>query len=126
MKWWGWGAPDIEVNPSPEFLHRIRDLLSAAPRQPVRERPALSAPRPVELPCRSANDDPTRLTFAGGRSYLDLIRLRSNTPIESADAVAFPQSVAEISAVLAAKNVAVVPFGGGTSVVGGVAPLRGG
>ena len=33
---------------------------------------------------------------------------------------------AGISAVLAAKNVAVVPFGGGTSVVGGVAPLRGG
>ncbi len=49
--------------------------------------------------------------------------------IESApDAVLAPPDAAHVAAVLAAcaaAGVAVVPFGGGTSVVGGVEPERG-
>jgi alkyldihydroxyacetonephosphate synthase len=73
-------------------------------------------------------DDETRLRHAGGRSYLDLLRLRGGDIRCAPDAVVLPADEAEIAAVLsvcARGDCAVVPFGGGTSVVGGVAALRG-
>jgi alkyldihydroxyacetonephosphate synthase len=73
-------------------------------------------------------DDETRLRHAGGRSYLDLLRLRSGDIGCAPDAVVLPADGAEIAAVLqacAGADCAVVPFGGGTSVVGGVTALRG-
>ena len=54
--------------------------------------------------------------------------MRSGTPDGAPDAVVHPAGHDEIRALLelcAAHSLAVVPFGGGTSVVGGVAPLRG-
>jgi alkyldihydroxyacetonephosphate synthase len=56
------------------------------------------------------------------------LRLRNNRILHAPDAVAYPQSEAEVHAVLqwaATESVAVVPFGGGTSVVGGVEALSG-
>ena len=75
-----------------------------------------------------ATDDEARVRHAAGRSYLDLLRLRSGDLPAAPDAVVLPASAAEVAAVLrwcSDSGVAVVPFGGGTSVVGGVAPLRG-
>ncbi|HEY3469821.1 MAG TPA: FAD-binding oxidoreductase [Amycolatopsis sp.] len=75
-------------------------------------------------------DDAARLARATGLSYLDLLRRRSPTadfPVP--DAVVLPAGPDEVQAVLEAcvrHDVGVVPFGGGTSVVGGVAALRGG
>ncbi|HEY6762299.1 MAG TPA: FAD-binding oxidoreductase [Baekduia sp.] len=69
-----------------------------------------------------------RAAHANGMSYLDLVR-RSAAPPRAPDAVVAPGSHDEVGAVLRAcaeHGVAVVPFGGGTSVVGGVAPERGG
>ena len=65
--------------------------------------------------------DEARVSRAAGRSYLDLLALRSGT-FAVPDAVVRPGSAAEVAAVLR-TGIAVVPFGGGTSVVGGVAPL---
>ncbi len=73
-------------------------------------------------------DDAARLRHAAGRSYLDLLALRSGVIAEAPDAVVHPASADEVQRVLrvcAEERCAVVPFGGGTSVVGGVAPLRG-
>jgi alkyldihydroxyacetonephosphate synthase len=72
-------------------------------------------------------DAAVRAAHANGMSYLDLVR-RSAAPPRAPDAVVLPASHDEVAAVLAACSehaVAVVPFGGGTSVVGGVAPERG-
>jgi alkyldihydroxyacetonephosphate synthase len=72
-------------------------------------------------------DGPVRAAHANGMSYLDLIR-RTAAPPAAPDAVVAPADHAEVGAVLRActeHRVAVVPFGGGTSVVGGVAPQRG-
>lgn len=72
-------------------------------------------------------DDPTRLAHAAGRSYLDLLALRAGT-VEAPDAVVTPGTPAEVAQLLrvcSEQRIAVVPFGGGTSVVGGVTPLRG-
>jgi alkyldihydroxyacetonephosphate synthase len=73
-------------------------------------------------------DADSRLLRAGGKSYRDLIRRRAGEVASAPDAVVLPadaEGVAEVLAVCAEAGVAVVPFGGGTSVVGGVEPLRG-
>ena len=75
-----------------------------------------------------STDDGNRLRHAAGRSYLDLLSLRGGRIDAAPDAVVTPRCAAEIAAVLgacAAASSAVVPFGGGTSVVGGVSALRG-
>jgi alkyldihydroxyacetonephosphate synthase len=70
-----------------------------------------------------------RVRHAAGRSYPDLFRLRTGDASGAPDAIVCPGSEAEVAEVLRAcdsAGIAVVPFGGGTSVVGGVEPLRGG
>jgi alkyldihydroxyacetonephosphate synthase len=70
--------------------------------------------------------DRDRLLHAGGKSTLDLLRRREPTQ-DAPDAVLLPGSDDEVAAILghcALAGIAVVPFGGGTSVVGGLDPLR--
>ncbi|WP_235921702.1 FAD-binding oxidoreductase [Lentzea tibetensis] len=70
-----------------------------------------------------------RLGRAGGLSYLDLIKRRGCGELTIPDAVVLPSSPEEVQEVLRVcveHDIAVVPFGGGTSVVGGVEALRGG
>ncbi|MDP1850783.1 MAG: FAD-binding oxidoreductase, partial [Solirubrobacteraceae bacterium] len=72
------------------------------------------------------DDHLTRVTHAAGRSYPDLLRLRSGRHLSAPDAVVYPADHDEVAAVLATcatHAIAVVPFGGGTSVVGGVEPV---
>jgi alkyldihydroxyacetonephosphate synthase len=74
-------------------------------------------------------DRDARLGRSGGLSYLDLVRHRTAGELAVPDAVVLPADPDQVTAVLAAcarHDVAVVPFGGGTSVVGGVAALRAG
>jgi alkyldihydroxyacetonephosphate synthase len=69
-------------------------------------------------------DRESRLRRAGGKSYLDLLRRREGDASDAPDAVVLPGTTEETAAVLAAcgeLGVVVVPFGGGTSVVGGLA-----
>ncbi|MEV4155501.1 FAD-binding oxidoreductase [Nocardia salmonicida] len=69
-----------------------------------------------------------RLRHAGGKSTPDLLRRRASAPQDAPDAVVFPADHPQVLALLAycaEHGIAVVPFGGGTSVVGGVDPVRG-
>ena len=71
-----------------------------------------------------ADDRLSRLTHAGGKSYLDLLRRRAGDASDAPDAVLTPGSTEQVAALLRACSdlgVVVVPFGGGTSVVGGLA-----
>lgn len=73
-------------------------------------------------------DRDSRLGRAGGLSYVDLLRQRGEGGLAAPDAVVLPGSPEQVVDVLKAcveHDVAVVPFGGGTSVVGGVEALRG-
>lgn len=66
-----------------------------------------------------------RVLHAAGRSYRDLVALRSNALTSAPDWVAYPRNQHEVVILLEAadrQNLAVIPFGGGTSVVGGVNP----
>ncbi|MGZ0711388.1 FAD-binding oxidoreductase (plasmid) [Coraliomargarita sp. W4R53] len=68
-----------------------------------------------------------RALHLGGKSTTDLLRRRLDDPQHAPDAVVSPATHAEIVATLrvcASLNIAVVPFGGGTSVVGGVDPIK--
>ncbi|MEV0679796.1 FAD-binding oxidoreductase [Actinosynnema sp. NPDC050436] len=73
-------------------------------------------------------DRDSRLGRAGGLSYVDILEQRGEGALAVPDAVVLPASPDQVVDVLRAcveHDVAVVPFGGGTSVVGGVAALRG-
>lgn len=73
-------------------------------------------------------DEASRLGRAAGLSYLDLLRRRIGGELAVPDAVVLPSTPEQVLDALRAcveHDVAVVPFGGGTSVVGGVAALRG-
>ena len=66
-----------------------------------------------------------RITHAVGRSLPDLLRLRRGEIEAVPEAVVYPADEGAVAAVLrvaADANLAVIPFGGGSSVVGGVEP----
>jgi alkyldihydroxyacetonephosphate synthase len=137
MRWWGWGEDDL----APAFPQAAEGLLTSqlsadgrlpAPRVQLED---VRLPEPSMRPAvrerlaeivgeeNLLDDRATRVAHAAGRSYPDLVRLRSGDASGAPDAVARPSSSAQVAALLAAcsdANVAVVPFGGGTSVVGGV------
>jgi alkyldihydroxyacetonephosphate synthase len=143
MRWWGWGEDGHAVPLPPAAEGLLRDELGADPgvRRPPVAFEQVSAPEP-RLPDAarerlasavggdSVRDDrESRVAHAVGRSYPDLVRIRSGDASSAPDAVVLPASAKQVAGVLAAcadQRVAVVPFGGGTSVVGGVEPVRDG
>jgi alkyldihydroxyacetonephosphate synthase len=141
MRWWGWGE-DAHAGALPEHARAFLDEhvgTAAAPRPPVAleqvaiEPSALGEAERGELAAivgaeHVRQDHRERVLHAAGKGYPDLVTLRAGTPEGAPDAVLHPDGHEQIRAVLelcAARSLAVVPFGGGTSVVGGVAPLRG-
>ena len=74
-------------------------------------------------------DDQARRRRTRGKSTPDLLRARAGDLTDAPDAVVRPRTHDEVAAVLAwavAHHVAVVPFDGGTSVVGGLVACRAG
>ncbi|MGH3507631.1 MAG: FAD-binding oxidoreductase, partial [Nocardioidaceae bacterium] len=74
-------------------------------------------------------DHESRVRHTRGKSTPDLLRMRAGDGSDAPDAVVLPASHDEVRALLeicARHRVAVVPFGGGTSVVGGLAARRDG
>ncbi|MEV7023814.1 FAD-binding oxidoreductase [Kitasatospora sp. NPDC093558] len=142
MKWDAWGDPAL----AKELSANIKGLLAAAlgvtgdaepgpTADEVRLRPSrltdadLKALAAVVGEAHVSAADADRLPRAGGKSTPDLLRRRSREPQDAPDAVVLPGSEDEIAALLALcaeHRIAVVPFGGGTSVVGGLDPERGG
>jgi alkyldihydroxyacetonephosphate synthase len=141
MRWWGWGV-DRDAMQLPESAQALIEGglgVKEAPAPRV-ELDAISLPAPrldpglrdrlagAVGPDAVRDDQLARVAHAAGRSYPDLVRLRSGR-IAAPDAVVYPASHEEVRAVLEVcgdAGVAVVPFGGGTSVVGGVEPEAGG
>uniref|UniRef100_UPI000A5BDBFA FAD-binding oxidoreductase n=1 Tax=Mycobacterium sp. UM_3 TaxID=1638774 RepID=UPI000A5BDBFA len=141
MKWNAWGDP-AAAKPLSEG---IRSLLKQAVGIDDAQRAELEADqvrlRPSALSdedrealagivgaahCRT--DDRDRLLHAGGKSTIDLLRRKDPGVQDAPDAILLPGDDDEVAAVLrycSEHRVAVVPFGGGTSVVGGLDPIRG-
>jgi alkyldihydroxyacetonephosphate synthase len=131
-KHWGWGYEDEQ--PSLEELRGAAGFLSARlgfgssePEQPVPLSDiALPAPRLRPSPALAAvcaTDDYERALHCYGRSYPDIVRAFRGRFDHPPDVVAHPRDEAELQASLdwaLSAGAAVIPFGGGTSVVGGV------
>ena len=123
-RWNGWGS-DAEDAPLSERAHGFlaERIGIAVPAPSASREAALQAVRPGRLPAATAFDtDPAlRLDHAFGQSLPDWIALRSGRIGRVADGVALPASHDEAAAALAeAKRLGaiVIPYGGGTSVVG--------
>ena len=74
-------------------------------------------------------DHEIRLHRTRGKSTPDLLRLRAGDGSDSPDVVVRPSTHDEVAALIAwceERHVALVPFGGGTSVVGGLVARRAG
>ncbi len=108
----------------PVALARVRLEPAALPQAARAELRALLGGEEASV----RGDHAERVAHAAGRGYPDLVRLRAGEPQGAPDAVVYPTRPEQVRAILeccARRSLAVVPFGGGTSVVGGVAPLRG-
>ncbi len=135
LKHWGWGYEDEqpsldEQRATARFLIERLGFGASEPETPA-PLPRLPAPR-LEVPAALAEvcrtDDYTRALHSYGRSYRDVIRAFRGDFTNPPDVVACPRDEADIEAVLEwalGSGAAVIPFGGGTSVVGGVEPLVG-
>ncbi len=141
MQWNAWGDPAAAKPLSPGISALLSQALGVegpGPAQPSADQVQL---RPSTLSqadrdglssivgaANITTDDRSRLLRAGGKSTLDLLRRRDFGVQDAPDAILLPANEGEIAEVLefcTEHGIAVVPFGGGTSVVGGLDPVRG-
>jgi alkyldihydroxyacetonephosphate synthase len=142
LRWNGWGPleqPDVLPDGAPQW-EWIRDTLGLT-RLPATKAKAFDDIRLA--PCRLGEtvlgalrgivgenqlktDDYERTYHARGRSYHDLLYLRAGRLDMAPDAVVYPRNADEVLAIVKLANeedIALIPFGGGSSVVGGVNAL---
>lgn len=125
--WWGWGRVD-EALPD-ETCGQLAAALPGCATTPVPV-PALDslvlpAPRvgpPATLADRFSTDPYDRAGHTYGKAFRDVVRALAGDVAAAPDLVAFPRTEPDVVAILdwAGENdVAVLPYGGGSSVVGG-------
>jgi alkyldihydroxyacetonephosphate synthase len=130
---WGWGWEDEalgerELREAAAGLTQHLGFGSPEPEAPVPLAAVELPPPRLPLPAGGrpglwADDRPARVRHTYGRAYRDLVRGFRGRFDHPPDLVALPQDEREVEQVLewaAGAGAAVVPFGGGTSVVGGV------
>jgi alkyldihydroxyacetonephosphate synthase len=132
---WGWGEPGAGPSLPEHAVALLREELGISGERvsrpvetPSLPRPALAARDRLAAVAELRDDDASRVLRSRGKSYLDLLAQRAGDFASAPDAVVAPGSVEELAEVLrvcAEEGVAVVPFGGGTSVVGGLDGERG-
>jgi alkyldihydroxyacetonephosphate synthase len=135
---WGWSRDTADA-PRRDDLEALApvvadhlDLPVQAPEDPAPLPPLptdrVSARLPASLARLASADDLDRAQHALGRSYRDIVRgVRGELPFVP-DAVIRPRDESDVEAALdwcTGQRVAVVPYAGGTSVVGGVEPVVG-
>jgi len=130
--WWGWGWEDEALS-----AEQAGNLVAALATRPGFEklelRPAprledvdLRAPRvapPAPLAHLCSTDPYDRAGHTYGKSFRDVVRGFEGRLPHPPDVVAFPRTEDDVVALLdwcATANIAAIPYGGGSSVVGGV------
>ncbi|HZE41008.1 MAG TPA: FAD-binding oxidoreductase [Stackebrandtia sp.] len=136
-----WGDPAHPAQLPPAAREALAALGVPAPPPPPVEPARVSLPEPalsredlepitaILGPDNVTDDHDARLAHTRGWSTTDLLRIRAGDATDAPDAIALPADHDEVVAVLAAcaaADIAVVPYSGGTSVVGGLSPARAG
>lgn len=131
LRFWGWGYENESL--SDEENQLVESMIAAlAPQNKIEVSPpsledfTLRDPRlkvPEHLNAFISTTTYDRLVHSYGKSYADIVRMFLVKVDNPPDWVAFPKNEHNINDLLAyagENNIAVIPFGGGTSVCGGV------
>ncbi|HYB92497.1 MAG TPA: FAD-binding oxidoreductase [Candidatus Binataceae bacterium] len=134
---WGWGYED--QSPTPEQVKRIAERmqkrynlppLEITPPPTVEElnlrAPRVYPPDSLRELCSTAARDRAAHTY--GKSFRDLVRAFRRDYSNAFDVVAFPRNEQDLVRILEwcdGAKLAATPYGGGSSVVGGVEPPTG-
>jgi alkyldihydroxyacetonephosphate synthase len=133
-KFWGWGLEGeglavSEIEQLGATFARRFGIDGAGVQEPPRvDELELHAPRlapPASLEAGFSTDPYDRAAHTYGRSFRDLVRALRRDFAHAPDLVAFPRGEGELVSVLewcSDAGAAAIPFGGGSSVVGGVEP----
>jgi alkyldihydroxyacetonephosphate synthase len=140
-KWWGWGEeqrtfplPDTQQFwgfvrsrlGEPGVSQRIGSLAEVALPPSRLEAKAVEALRTASVAGSVTTDSADRIVHSLGKGYCDTVRIRRGEIPHPTDGVIYPETEKQVAALLDAAaegGIAVIPFGGGTSVVGGLEPL---
>jgi alkyldihydroxyacetonephosphate synthase len=132
-KFWGWGLEGTALDEGEqqrllEFYGslgaRVAERCSVPAADEIKLRPARISPPPA-LAAICTSESYERLLHSYGKSFPEAVRIFARDFRNAPDVVARPRSEADVAAVLdwaADADAAVIPFGGGSSVVGGVCP----
>lgn len=134
-RFWGWGWEEVE--PTEAELGMVEAGLAGAlgmtslsprarPRAAELSLPAARVSLPSSLGHLQRDSPVERAQHSYGRSYRDLVRATALCFDHPPDIVAYPQSEDDVRRVLdfaSTQRIAVIPYGGGSSVCGGVEPL---
>lgn len=131
LRFWGWGYADEhlseEENQLVEMMVKMLIPDGAVEIQPPTledfDLPASRHPVPTKFQGFVSTSTYDRLVHSYGKSFGDMVRMFLRQVNCPPDWVAFPQSEQDISELFAyaeEHHMAVIPFGGGTSVCGGV------
>ncbi len=132
--WWGWGyeSEQLEGEALQELVKLAGSILQldSAPLYPP-EPESVDLPQsrirlPDSLNTICATDNFARLLHTYGCSYKDVVRSLHGIVDNPPDAVCFPRDESDIIKLLgycSEHHIAVIPYGGGSSVVGGVEPV---
>ncbi len=136
-KFYAWGYADEDLTPAeiaaweaPIASHYGLSGFDVTP-PPRPDEIALRAPRlaaPAALEAIVRTDPMTRLEHSYGKAWFDACRMFQRSVPNPPDAVAFPESEADIVRILDwcdAVGAIAIPYGGGSSVVQGIEPTAG-
>jgi alkyldihydroxyacetonephosphate synthase len=127
----GWGFEGECLPPSAQLLEWLTAHVGRAlhPVPPTAAGPPdVDAADLGDLPAAISTDPGDRLAHARGQGLVDVLRVRMGAVPALPDAVCRPGTADEVTAVLrvcAERSIRVIPWGGGTSVTGGVNVLKG-
>jgi alkyldihydroxyacetonephosphate synthase len=134
LKHWGWGYEDqqpprdqvegIAGMVTDRLGFEIDEIEEAVPLEAV-ELPESRLKPPEELAGMFSADRYDRVAHALGKAYRDVVRGFRGEFANPPDLVAYPESAEDVDAILNFcddEKAAAIPFGGGTSVVGGIEP----
>lgn len=137
MKFWGWGYEDLEMDAEEvgAVVSHVTGRLgveglkaAAAPRLEEIElaEPRVSVPDSLSGICSIEPYD--RVVHTYGKSFIDYVRTLDRDFAHAPDLVAYPNTEREVIDLLdwaSRSNVAAIPFGAGSTVVGGIEPSVG-
>ncbi|SNU00773.1 alkyldihydroxyacetonephosphate synthase [Ruaniaceae bacterium KH17] len=145
MKWWGWGVEGVafhhedKPNFAPFVYQKLGlDLSGSADTPPTFDEidaPASSASEELLTALRTivgegqvVTEDLDRVVHTYGKSLRDLLMVRANLLPRIPDVIVYPSNELEVQKVLAfavAEDAVVIPFGGGSNIVGSLTPYAG-